>query len=114
MTIFKSIMEKKKGKPIEKCLQLVIKDLYHLQYGLNVELYINKFIHNKLINTCQDVFTCQYACFKPANKLAGLINDLRFSIITFQKANPDNTQTQAFFTNQRYYKQYYPPSSTYT
>ena len=41
------------------------------------------------------------------------LNDLRSSIITFQKADPDNTQTQAFFIDQRYYKQYHPPLSAY-
>ena len=96
---------------MEECLQLLIKDLRHLQHGLDAELRTDKFIHNKLINACQDIPACQYACFKPADGLAGLINDLRSSIITFQKVNPDNTQTQAFFTDWRYHKQYQTPSA---
>ena len=79
MTTLKSIMEKNEGKPMEECLQLLIKDIRHLQHGLDVELCTDKFIHNKLINACQDVPACQYACFKPADGLAGLINDLRSS-----------------------------------
>ena len=113
MTTLKSIMEKSEGKPMEECLQLLIKNFRHLQHGLNVELRTDKFINNKLINACQDVPACQYACFKPEDGLAGLINDLRSSIITFQKGNPDNTQTQAFFSDQRYHKQYHPPLSAY-
>ena len=90
-----------------------MKDLCHLQYGLDAKLYTDKFIYNKFINACQDIPACQYACFKLADSLAGLINDLRSSIITFQKASPDNMQTQAFFTNWRYHKQYQTPLSAH-
>ncbi len=89
-----------KGKSIEESLQLLIKELRHLQHGLDFELRIDKFIHNKLINACQDVPACQYACFKYSDLLAGLINDLRSSIITHQKAHP----TEVFFTDRRYHK----------
>ncbi len=44
-----------KGKNTDKltldCLQLLIKELKHLQYGLNLNLCIDKFFYNKLINT---------------------------------------------------------------
>lgn len=92
-------MGKNEEKQVEKCLQLLIKDLRHLQYRLDVELRTDKFINKKLINVCQDFPACQYACFKPADRLASLINNLYSFIITFQKANPDNRQTQAFFTD---------------
>ena len=88
------------GKSIEESLQLLIKKLRHLQHGLDFELRIDKFIYNKLINACQDVPACQYAYFKPSDLLAGLINDLRSSIITHQKAHP----TKVFFTDRRYHK----------
>ena len=88
------------GKSMEECLQLLIKDLRHLQHGLDPEFRTDKFIHNKLINACQETPACQYACFKPSDTLAGLINDLQSSIITFQKANP----SEIFFTDRRYYK----------
>lgn len=97
MTIFKSIIKKNEGKLIEKSLQLLINDHRHLQYRLDAKLCIDKFIHNKFINVCQDNPVYQYAYFKPADTLAGLINDLRFFIITFQKANPNTMQIQAFF-----------------
>ena len=41
---------------MEKCLQLLIKNLCHLQYGLDAKLRIDKFIHNKFINACQNIF----------------------------------------------------------
>src|SRR6266568_4920747 len=51
----KSIIGKGKnaGKSTLDCLQLLIKDLRHLQHSLNPDLQINKFLHNKLINACQ-------------------------------------------------------------
>lgn len=104
MTTLKSIIEKNERKLIEEYFQLFIKDLCHLHYGLDIEFPTNKFVHNKLINAYQDIPACQNACFKPADRLADLINDLRSSIITFQKANPDNMQMQAFFTNWHYHK----------
>ena len=113
MTTLKSVMKKNRGKPMEECLHLLIKDLCHLQHRSDVEICTEKFIHNRLIHTSQDVTASQYEYFKPADGLAGLINDPRFSIITFQKANTNNTQTQAFFTDQRYHKQYHSPLSAY-
>ena len=98
---------------MQEYLQLLIKDLCHLQHGLDAELRTDKFIYNKLINACQDIPACRYICFKPANNLAGLTNDLRSFIIIFQKANPDNMQTQAFFANRRYHKQYQTALSAY-
>lgn len=89
MTTIKSIIEKNKKKSMQEYLQLLIKDFCHLQYRLDAELHTDKFIYNKLINDCQNISACQYACFKPANILAGLINDLCSLIITFQKANPN-------------------------
>jgi hypothetical protein len=110
--ILKSIMTKSEneGKFIEECLQLLIKDLRHLQHGLDSELRSEKFIHNKLINACQDVSACQYACFKPSDSLAGLINDLRSSIVTYQKVNSANSPEtfETFFTDRRYHKNFSP------
>ncbi len=108
----KSIMTKSgnEGKSIEECLQLLIKNLRHLQHDLNPELRSEKFIHNKLINACQDVSACQYACFKLSDSLADLINDLRSSIVTYQKANSANfSETlETFFTDRRYHKNFPP------
>ena len=101
-TSLKSVMAKSEneGKSMEECLQLLIKDLRHLQHGLNANLRSDDLIHNKIITACQDVLACQYACFKPSLNLAGLINDLRSSIVTYNKAN----QTEAFFTDRRYHR----------
>ena len=86
---------------MEECLEKLIDELRHLQHGLDPELRTDRFIHNKLINACQNIPACQYACFKPADSLAGLINDLRSSIITYTQANPTS---EAFFTDRRYHK----------
>ena len=102
----KSVMSKSEntGKSTLDCLQLLIKELRHLQHGLDPDLRTDKFLHNKLINACQELPACQYACFKPSDSLTGLINDLRSSITTFEKSNSENPQ--AFFTDRRYHRQY--------
>lgn len=91
---------------MDKYLQLFIKDFCHLQYGLDIKLCTNKFIHNKFINEWQDISSYQSAYFKSADISAGFINDLHFFIIIFQKRNIDIMQIQAFFNNWHYYKQY--------
>jgi hypothetical protein len=78
----------------------LIQELRHLQHGLDKELQNDKFIHNKLIDACQEVPACTYACFKPADNLAGLISDLRSSIITYEKANSLDMST--FLTDRKY------------
>jgi hypothetical protein len=103
--ILKSMMTSNEDKSIEKCLQLLIKNLRHLQHDLNSKLRSEKFIHNKLINACQDVFACQYVCFKLNDSLVDLINDLRSSIIIYQKANFIET-FEVFFMNRRYHKNF--------
>jgi hypothetical protein len=108
--ILKSIIIKSENenKFIEKCLQLLIKNLRHLQHDLNSKLRSKKFIHNKLINACQNVIACQYACFKLSDSLIDLINDLRSSIIIYQKINSTNfSETfETFFTDRRYHKNF--------
>jgi hypothetical protein len=101
-------MTSNEDKSVEECLQLLIKQLRHLQHGLNSKLRSEKFIHNKLINACQDVFVCQYACFKFSDSLIDLINDLRSSIIIYQKVNSANfiETFEAFFTDRRYHKNF--------
>jgi Na+-translocating ferredoxin:NAD+ oxidoreductase RnfC subunit len=80
----------------------LIKKLRHLQHKLETVLRTNEFIHNKLVNACQEISACQYACFKSSETLAELINDLKSSIMTYQKSH----FIEAFFTNRRYYKNF--------
>jgi hypothetical protein len=88
---------------MKECLQLLIQDLRHLQHELDSALRTEQFILNKLITACQDVPACQYACFRPSDTLAELINDLRSSIVTYQKAH---FAESTFFTDRHYHKNY--------
>jgi hypothetical protein len=99
-------MTSNEGKSAEECLQLLIKQLRHLQHGLDPELRSEKFIHNKLINACQDVSACQYVCFKLSDSLVELINDLRSSIVIYQKANSTIETFETFFIDRRYHKNF--------
>jgi hypothetical protein len=109
----KSVMGRaeNEGKSMDECLQLLIKELRHLQHGLGSVFRIDDFIHNKLINACQEVSACQYACFKPSDSLAGLINDLKSSIVTYQKAHFTESSFPTefiFFTDRRYHRSFSP------
>lgn len=99
---FKSVISRpeNEGKSMEDCLQLLIKELRHLQHSLDFEYRTEKAIRDKLISACQETTACQYACYRPSESFAGLINDLRSSIVTHNKANPSET----FFTDRRYYR----------
>jgi hypothetical protein len=48
----KTMMSFNEEKSMNKCLQLLIKELRHLQHDLKSILRIDDFIHNKLINAC--------------------------------------------------------------
>ncbi len=102
------MMSSNERKFMKECLQLLIKHFRHLQHDLNSELRFEKFIHNKLINVCQNVTACQYACFKSSDSLIDLINDLRSSIIIYQKTNFNfNIETfESFFIDRRYHKDF--------
>jgi hypothetical protein len=100
------MMTSSESKSVEECLQLLIKQLRHLQHDLNSKLRSKKFIHNKLINACQNVFVCQYVCFKFSDSLVDLINDLRSSIIIYQKANSIIETFETFFIDRQYHKNF--------
>ncbi len=100
------MMTSNEDKSIEKCLQLLIKQLRHLQHDLNSKLRSETFIYNKLINACQDVFVYQYVCFRFSDSLVNLINDLRSSIIIYQKANSIIETFETFFIDRRYHKNF--------
>jgi hypothetical protein len=101
-TTFQSIIDKNEGKSTEDCLQLLIEQLTHLQHGLDPEYRTEKHLLNKLVNACQDVPACEYACCKPAETLSGFINDLQSSIHVHDKKKGSST---TFFTDRRYYHQ---------
>jgi hypothetical protein len=81
------MMSFNESKSMNECLQLLIKELRHLQHDLGSILRIDDFIHNKLVNACQKISACQYACFKSSDSLTELINDLKSSIVIYQKAH---------------------------
>jgi hypothetical protein len=84
----RTIINKNTRKLTLEYLQILIKDLRHLQHGLDTSLRTDEFLHNKLITACQDLELYKYACYKPADTLASLINDLRSSITTYKASNP--------------------------
>ena len=47
-----TIIDKNTKKLTTKCLQILIKDLWHLQHSLNTKLQTDDFLYNKLITAC--------------------------------------------------------------
>ncbi len=83
----KTMMSFNENKSMNEFLHLLIKELRHLQHDLESIIRIDDFIHNKLISACQKISACQYACFKSSDSLTELINDLKSSIIIYQKTH---------------------------
>ena len=88
MIKLRTVINKHIEKSTIECLQILIKDLRHLQHGLNIILRTNEFLYNKLIIAYQDLEPYKYACYRPADTLTSLINDLRSSIATYKASNP--------------------------
>ena len=87
-------------KLLNNCFQLFIQNLKHLQRGLAKNFQNDDFFHNKFIIACRNVLVCRFACYKPFDIVAELINDIRLSILMFNKAQ----QIETFFTDRRFYK----------
>ena len=83
-----TVIDKNTEKLTIECLQILIKDLWHLQHSLDIKFWIDDFLYNKFIIAYQKVKPCKYACYKPADTSAGLINDLRSSVIMYKVLNP--------------------------
>jgi hypothetical protein len=73
-----------------------------LQHRLVKDLHSIPFLINKLVTACQSIPTCQFAISDPPSELGPLINKIQSSITAYKKQNPD--QTQAYYTDRRYYK----------
>jgi hypothetical protein len=84
-TALKTIMAKNEDKSAEECLEMLIKELRTIQRGLAPELRTEQILRDKLINACNDVESCVYACLKPAPTLEGVCSDLQSSIIAHKR-----------------------------
>ena len=96
------------GKTIGEYLQLLLTELRHLRQGLPPELRTDGVLYIKIVQACQDLPACGYACYKPSETLPGLIEDLISSISTWKKQR--KRATEILFTDRRYHRQP-PPSS---
>jgi hypothetical protein len=105
----KTVMLFNEDRSMNECLQLLIKELRHLQHDLESTFRIDDFIHNKLINAYQKISAYQYACFKSSDSLTELINDLKSSIIIYQKAHFIEFSFSIefiFFIDRRYHRNF--------
>jgi hypothetical protein len=95
-------------KTTTECLELLVLELRRIRHGLDPDLRSDKLLHNKIITACRDLPACKPACFKASTSLAGLFNDLREAIATYESSPKD---PETLFADRRYHKQP-PPSRT--
>ncbi|RKF72000.1 hypothetical protein GcM3_099012, partial [Golovinomyces cichoracearum] len=83
---------------------ILLKNLRHTQRGLSSEFRSEKCLRDKIINACNNIEACAYACLKPSSSLEGLCSDLRSSIITFNRIRETNhpSSNQNFYTDRFY------------
>ena len=102
----RSVMNKNEGKSMADCFELLLDELRDLQHGLSQNFQNDDTMHNKLNLACRKMDACKLACFKPARSLAGLINDLRSSIATYNDRETESgayfESDAAYFTDRRY------------
>lgn len=95
------VIQGNEGKSMQDCLQILIKDLRHIQHGLDPDFRKDSVFRNKLITACRGVEACRYACYMPSESIPGLINNLKSSIATWDENQPK--ETSQFFTDRRYH-----------
>ena len=108
---------KNQGKSVKECLAIIVTELRRLQSGLDTTWRIDMILHQRLIDACQPVPACQYACAKPSTTLPGLINDLQSSIDTWGKSHPstitaflasqnqvEDDEFETFYTDRRFHR----------
>jgi hypothetical protein len=120
-TTLQSIIDKNPDKTTAECLDLLIKKFTTLQRSLPDEYHQDKILHDKIVVACRSSPTCHYACYKPADTIAGLIGDLQSSIATHQEAtkstsnnfvidNDNGDDPEAFLTDRRYHERRSTPN----
>jgi hypothetical protein len=105
-----TIIAKNEDKTTEECLELVIKELRTIQRGLAPELRTEQILRDKLINACNDVEACVYACLKPAPTLEGVCSDLQSSITAYKRIQESKSSSEAFYTDRKYHTGPRPPN----
>ena len=91
------------GKTTSECLQILLTEMRHLKLGLPTPFRTDEIFHAKLIQACQAVPACIYACCKPAADISGLIEELESSIATHEILEKMTNTT--LFTDWHYYRQ---------
>ena len=97
------------GKTTSECLQILLTEMRHLKLGLPTPFHTDEIFHTKLLQACQAVPACTYACCKPAADISGLIEELESSMATHEIQ--EKTANTTLFTDQHYYRQNTPYST---
>lgn len=103
------VIENNPGKQLTECLEIMLRELQKLYYGLHHDLRNDTYYHNKLVDATRSHPACQYATAKPASTPGALILDLRSSVAQYQdmqRTSTVNVTEQAagtHYTDRRFY-----------
>jgi hypothetical protein len=96
-TTLVTITAKDPEKTTFELIQILINNLYKLQYGLAPALRNTEFLYNKIITSYQGSPACRYTVSDPPNNLGQLVNKLQSSITTYEKEQQITAET--YFTD---------------
>ena len=99
------------NKTTRQALDELVKELSTLQQSLPEAYQPDSIMRDKLLMACRVVDACQFACFKPAPTVTGLIADLQASIAMTEERQGKEMQskeTTMYYTDRRYHGQLQP------
>ncbi len=87
-----------------QALDVLVQRLRDGQHGLPQELRNDQILHSRIISACQGVDACKIACSLPPPTVPALISSLKDSIDTAMRSHSEALNSDAFFTDRRYYR----------
>lgn len=112
------IISQNPEKTMGEAVRILVETLEGLQQSLDKDFQTARFLHNKLITSCEGIPACRYAISDPPDSLGHLVNKLQSSITAYEKEQPSANTNGAYFTDRRFHgrnppTQHSVPSTTY-
>jgi hypothetical protein len=103
-------------KPLIDCLIILVQELRTIQSTLDPNFRNDHVLLNQLVTACRGHPACRMACFKPADTVPKMVNDLQSSIVTyntsivtarpeaFYQSDDEEDDPEAYYTNRQYHR----------
>lgn len=79
-----SAVKENESKSVKDYLGILFKNLKPIQCKISPEFRTEQCLHDKIINDCNHIEACVYACLKPSASLERVCSDIHSSIIAFK------------------------------